>query len=59
MVKQIVRAAHINGSVKCALLRSPEDVASTVARLESAGYWTGISVESFVPQHRNARKGAW
>jgi hypothetical protein len=52
----IIRAAHVNGYVKCALLRSPEEVAATVASLESAGHWLGVCVEPFVPMPRKARK---
>lgn len=58
MVKHIIRAAHTNGYVKCALLRAESEVAATVARLEAAGYWTNVRVESFAPQPPKARKGA-
>lgn len=59
MVKHIVRAAHTNGYVKCALLRAEAEVAATVAGLESAGHWVNVRVEPFVPEPRKARKDAW
>lgn len=56
MVKHIVRAAHTNGYVKCALLRTEAEVAATVASLESAGHWVDIWVEAFVPQSRRGSR---
>jgi hypothetical protein len=51
----IIRAAHTNGYVKCALLRGEAEIAATVASLETAGYWLDIRVEPFVPQPRARR----
>lgn len=59
MVKHIVRAAHTNGYVKCALLRAESEVAATVARLEADGDWKDVRVEPFVPEPRKVRKDAW
>lgn len=59
MVKHIVRAAHMNGYVKCALLRAETEVAATVASLEAAGHWMNVRVEPFTPQPRKVRKDAW
>lgn len=58
MVKHIVRAAHTNGYVKCALLRAESEVAATVARLEAAGHWANVRVESFEPRPTKAGNGA-
>ncbi len=49
----IIRAQHINGNVRCALLRNDADVAGTVASLEAAGYWQAITVEPFTPKARH------
>lgn len=49
MTKHIIRAAHANGYVKCALVRTEAEIAATVAGMESAGFWLNIRVEPFTP----------
>jgi hypothetical protein len=50
----VIRAAHVNGNVKAALLRSEADAPAVVASLTAAGYWMNITVEPFVPAKRRA-----
>lgn len=55
MVK--ITAAHTNGNIKLALVRSDEDAQQTIATLESRGYWMNIKAEPFVlePRRKVAR----
>lgn len=56
MTQYIVRADHVNGYVKCALIRNEVDVRPTIIRLESAGYWTHVRIDRFEPRAVTRRR---
>lgn len=45
-----IKANHINGYVKCALIRTEAEAAGAAESLKSAGYWTDITVAEFTPR---------
>lgn len=53
-----INAAHANGYIKLAMVRADEDVAATVAQLESRGYWLNITVTDWTPVPRKHRRAA-
>lgn len=47
-----IKAAHSNGYIKIALLRTEADAPSVIASLEAAGYWNAITVAAFEPRQK-------
>lgn len=51
----VIRAEHVNGNIRMALIRTEAQADEALASVRAAGYWKDITVEPFVPANRRSR----